>query len=156
MIDILGAFEEKKSSPPKKWFFLKLRLWYRALFWLFWPIINCVLIPKMLKSKFYSKCAPIWHLCSKFLSVFNFLNFLTLRKGSNIGAILSKKCPKTSKVHQIEPIIQINFLNFLLHNLLCFSDYRAKYFKKCSQFGEILTFLLHNLVCFSYYRSKKK
>ena len=46
-------------SPKKKWFFPKNATAYRALFWLFFPIIQCVFTPKIVKKSNFPQIAPI-------------------------------------------------------------------------------------------------
>ena len=45
-------------SPKKKLFFPQNAPAYRALFWLFCPIIQCVFTPKILKKLFFPQNAP--------------------------------------------------------------------------------------------------
>ena len=90
----------------------------------------------MLKLRLYfsSNCAyntgNFIEFCIQFSSVFlRLLNFKTLRKRFIIAAIFSKNAQKVN-FPQIATITKGTFLTFLIDNLVCFNDYRAKKLKK--------------------------
>ena len=121
-----------------KWFFPQNAPAYRALFWAFCPIIQCVFTPKIPKKLIFPQIAPIitalyWLSPKK-------SNFLL--KMRNNPVCFSPKIPKKLIFPQIVTIIQGTLLTFLPKKVIFPQNapaYRARFWLFCPIIHRVFT-----------------
>ena len=142
---------------PKKWFFPQNAPAYRALFWLFCLIIQCVFTPKIPKKLFFSQIATIIQgTLLTFLPKSHFS--LKMRHAPAYRALFwlfwpITQCLFTTKIPiklifpQIAPIVQGTLLTFFPKKVI--------FPKKCLHIEYDFDFLLNNPLCFYTTNSQK-